>query len=110
MEKKRLAALTLVGISAGLALGGCQKPPERQRMQKVSVQEMDSKMQGFYDSLSPEAQKKFSQMDAQHQRMAVDSGTPHACDSPHGCPTNPTREDRNNAVEKAYQDQFGSKS
>ena len=71
MKKNELAMLAMIGISAGLMVGGCQKNgPDRN---KVSADEqMSPDMKSYYNSLSPDAQKKFMELDAQHKMMAIE--------------------------------------
>jgi hypothetical protein len=76
MKKRDLTALVMIGISAGLVVGGCQQQGSRNEVgpnNKASADEqMSPDMQAFYSSLSPDAQNKFMQLDAQHKMMAVE--------------------------------------
>ena len=71
MKKNDLAMLAMIGISAGLMVGGCQKNgPDRNKAS--AGEQMSPDMQSYYNSLSSDAQKKFMELDAQHKMMAVE--------------------------------------
>lgn len=76
MKKRNLATLAMVGISAGLIVGGCQKKDDDRRngnkMSAAEHQRLSPDMKAFYNSLSPEGQRKFMQLDAQHRMMAME--------------------------------------
>jgi hypothetical protein len=132
MKKRDLATLAMLGISAGLIVSGCQKQGgpggnKGQMGYKGSADErMSSDMQSYYNSLSPDAQQKFMQLDAQHKMMAVEmaqqtcSGqnkcasmggcatSQHQCAGKNGCQGQggaPVR-DPNKAVEVQYNNQM----
>ncbi len=75
MKKRDLATLALIGISAGLVVGGCNqkgKNNNHSNNNQSGMEQMSPDMKAFYSSLSPEAQKKFMELDAQHKMMAVE--------------------------------------
>lgn len=74
MNKWDLNRLALIGMSAGLALSGCQNTIDDSEKKKSSDQldDLSTDMETFFRSLSPKAQKKFRKLDAQHKMMAVE--------------------------------------
>lgn len=90
MKKRDLATLAMIGISAGLMAGGCQKYGSSH---KGSAQEVSSPdMTAFQQSLSQESQAKFKQLDAQHKMMAIEMANQkcngkNKCSSMGGCET-----------------------
>ena len=131
MKKGELAKLALLGISAGLMVGGChQKKDTGTASQGSADEQMSQDMQSFYSSLSSDAQKKFVQLDAQHKMMAVEMAQQgcHAknkCAAMGGCATSdhgcaglnackgqggaPVK-DANKAVEIQYKNQMAQRS
>ena len=128
MKKRDLASLAMIGISAGLLVAGCQTkpshPPGGSRGNTAAAEQMSPDMQSFYNNLSPEAQQKFMQMDAQHRMMAMEmteqnckgqnackglggcKGATHACAGKNGCKgqgEGPPVRDPNKAVDIQYQ-------
>jgi hypothetical protein len=83
MKKKDLIALAMLGISAGL-LGGCHKDPKTGRAEQGSMEKLSPDMKAFYESLSPEAQQKFMQLDAQHKMMAIEMSN-QSCNQQNQC-------------------------
>lgn len=71
MKKNDLVTLAMVGISAGLMVGGCQKGGTDHNKASAAEQ-ISPDMQVFYNSLSVDMQKKFMQLTAQHKMMAVE--------------------------------------
>jgi len=130
MKKSDLAKLAMLGISAGLMVGGCQKQGGTGTSgQATADEQVSSDMQSFYNSLNPEAQKKFSQLDAQHKMMAVEMAhqscngknsckgmggcktSQHACGGQNGCKGQggaPVK-DPNKAVEIQYKNQMNQR-
>jgi hypothetical protein len=126
MKKRDLAKLAMLGISAGLIVGVFEKRGGTGTPgQALADEQMSSDMQAFYNSLSPEAQQKFNQLDAQHKMMAVEmahqncsgknkcagmggcSTAQHACAGQNGCKGqggSPVK-DANKAVDIQYQNQ-----
>lgn len=85
MKKKHdLATLALIGISAGLIVGGCQKQAQGQGNGAASAEKMSPDMQAFYNSLSADAKQKFNQLDAQHKMMAVEM-MQQSCNGKNSC-------------------------
>ncbi len=77
MKKQNLATLAVIGVGAGLLLGGCQQhekqaPAKNGANGKAPAEEAGADMQAFSSSLSPEGKKKFEELDAQHKMMAVE--------------------------------------
>ncbi len=72
MKKNDLAKLAMIGISAGLMVGGCQQKNGPDRNKASADEQMSPDMQSYYNSLSSDAQKKFMELDAQHKMMAVE--------------------------------------
>lgn len=121
MKKRNLATLAMIGISAGLVVGGCQKKgwgtketkPEEEKSssstenQLGAAEHMTSDMQSFYDSLSPEAKKQFNELDAHHKMMAIEKSKGSTCSGPQGCGSPP--ENPNKAVETEYMNQKSGK-
>lgn len=94
MKKRDLTALAMIGISAGLVAGGCQQNSKSKRSNtKVSAAEqLSPDMQAFYAALTPEAKKKFMDLDAQHKMMAVEMANQrcngqNSCSGMGGCAT-----------------------
>lgn len=126
MKKRDLAKLALLGISAGLIATGCQQGGGKSGNKGAAAEEqMTSDMQTFYSSLSPSAQKKFMELDAQHRMMAMEmvkgscngknnckgmggcATQSHACAGQNGCKGQggaPIK-DANKAVEVQYKNQ-----
>lgn len=87
MKKQDLATLALLGISAGLLIGGCQQQSHKKNPQENtqgSLQQLTSTMQSFYSSLSPEAQKKFIALDNEHKMMALEMAQ-QSCQGKNNC-------------------------
>jgi hypothetical protein len=129
MKKKNLVTLALLGISAGLSVGGCQKKDPTTAGGANTAEQMSPDMQSFYNSLSPDAQQKFLQLDAQHKMMSIEMAqqgcngknkcagmggcatTQHACAGKNGCKGQggaPVR-NPNKAVEIQYTNQMGAR-
>ncbi|MCB1181692.1 MAG: hypothetical protein KDK55_06725 [Chlamydiia bacterium] len=77
MKKQDLATLAMIGISAGLMIGGCQQKQQEKKggnreMNAHSTQEMSPNMQAFYSTLSSDGQRQFMELDSEHRKMAVD--------------------------------------
>jgi len=127
MKKKDLATLAMLGISAGLMVNGCQKGSHSPGNKAAADEQMSSDMQSFYSALSPDAQKKFMQLDAQHKMMAIEmaqqscngknkcagmggcSTSQHQCAGKNSCKGQggtPVK-DPNKAVETQYNNQMG---
>lgn len=127
MKKRDLATLAILGISAGLLVGGCQKRGAGgpSNTKASAAEQLSPDMQAFYNSLSAESQQKFMQLDAQHKMMAIEmsqqsSGNKNQCSGFGGCETsqhacagqnackgqggNPIR-DPNKAVDIQYKNQ-----
>ncbi len=94
MKKRDLTALAMIGITAGLAMTtGCQKQDKKSSDGKeMTAEKMSPEMQSFHNSLSPDAQKKFMELDAQHKMMAMEMANQscngrNACAGMGGCAT-----------------------
>ncbi len=72
MKKRNLATLAVIGISAGLLAGGCEKQDEKKTNGSHATEDASAEMKAFHDSLSEDAQKKFDELDAQHKMMAME--------------------------------------
>lgn len=135
MKKRDLATLAMIGISAGLIAGGCQQNSKDKNNRNRNrgngnnlhaAENMSADMQAFYASLSPDAKKKFDQLDAQHKMMAMEMANQkcngknkcagmggcataeHACAGENGCQGQggaPVK-DPNKAVEVQYKNQM----
>jgi len=128
MKKIDLTSLAMIGISAGLVVGGCQnnhKHNDRDHNQSNGEQ-MSPDMQAFYASLSSKGQKEFEELDAQHKMMAVEMANQecngkNSCKEMGGCATadnacagkndckgkgGPPVKDPNQAVEVQYKNQM----
>lgn len=124
MKKRDLATLAMIGISAGLLVGGCQQQ-NKSSTKMSAAEQMSPDMQTFYNSLSPEGQRKFMELDAQHRMMAIEMSNQkctgknncasmggcataaHACAGQNGCKGQggtPVR-DSNRAVEVQHRNQ-----
>lgn len=137
MKKRDLATLAMIGISAGLIAGGCQQTTKDKDTKRggnrtngnglQAAENMSADMQSFYASLSPDAKKKFDQLDAQHKMMAMEmanqqcngknkcagmggcSTADHSCAGENGCKGQggaPVK-DANKAVDIQYKHQMG---
>jgi hypothetical protein len=129
MKKKReLATLAMIGISAGLMVTGCQQVETPGGNGKGSADEqLSSDMQTFFNALSPETQRKFNQLDAQHKMMAIEMAqqqcnAKNSCEGMGGCAASPQHscagknackgqggapiKDPNKAVEVQYNNQM----
>lgn len=84
MKKRDLAKLALLGISAGLMATGCQQGGKSGNKTAAAEEKMNSDMQAFYSSLSPSAQQKFIELDAQHRMMAMEM-IQSACKGKNSC-------------------------
>ncbi len=93
MKKKDLATLAMIGISAGLIAGGCQKKPKEtnggnnnngSHRNGNSAAQIAAEMKSFYNSLSPDAQKKFMSLDAKHKMMALEMAN-QSCNGKNAC-------------------------
>lgn len=72
MKKKvDLAALAMIGLSAGM-LVGCQQKDGRPNSNTSAAEQSTPDAQAFYDSLSDDAKAKFNALDSQHQKMAME--------------------------------------
>lgn len=93
MKKLNLAALALLGLSAGLIASGCHQSGDRSgNKTSAAEEELNDDMQAFYASLSPAAQQKFLELDAQHRMMVIQMmnqpGTgQNSCKGMGGCKT-----------------------
>jgi hypothetical protein len=97
MKKKNFSALAMMGISMGLVAGGCQK---------AQSDEMSPEMRNFYEQLTPDAQKKFKELDDQHKKASMGIlNSQHACRSESAC-----KGMREQAVEEQYQKQMKGKA
>jgi hypothetical protein len=81
MDKKELARLALLGISAGLMVTGCQK---EQTGDPPSNQEVNGDIESFYNSLTPKAKQQFMQLDTQHKMLAIELYQQH-CKGENNC-------------------------
>lgn len=75
MDKGHLVRLTMIGIaSLGLIAGGCRKNGTQPQLRSglTAAEQSDSDMRKLYNSLSPAAQKKFDELDAEHKKMLMD--------------------------------------
>ncbi|MCP5469024.1 MAG: hypothetical protein H7A36_00770 [Chlamydiales bacterium] len=76
MKKRDLASLAVIGVSAGLMLGGCQqmqkKAAPKPQHEAAATHQMSPEMKAFYSTLSPDAQKEFMELDAHHKMMAME--------------------------------------
>lgn len=93
MKKRELTTLAMIGISSlGLVSEGCQKNTTPPKALNANEQ-MSPDMQELYSSLTPVAQKKFNELDAQHKMMVMEmlmqncSGK-NQCAGMGGCATN----------------------
>lgn len=86
MKKKDLLSLSLLGLSAGLGVAvgvtGCQQHDKRPNTE--AAEQMNPDVQSFYSSLTPEAQKKFNELDPQHQMMSMEM-TKQQCNGKNQC-------------------------
>lgn len=82
MKKKDLLTISLLGISAAIALSGCNQ--SKRKPSTEASEQMSPDVQAFYNSLSPEAQKKFNELDPQHQMMSMEM-TKQKCNSRNEC-------------------------
>ena len=129
MKRRDLTTLAMIGISAGLMVGGCQPNDGRSNNKAAADEQLSPDMQSFYSSLSSDAQQKFMQLDAQHKMMAVEmanqscngknkcsgmggcSTAEHQCAGQNGCKGQggaPIK-DPNKAVEAQYKNQIGQR-
>lgn len=129
MKKRNLATLAMLGIGVGLAVGGCQQQGNKGNNKGSADEQMSPDMESYYKSLSPDAQQKFMQLDAQHRMMAVEmahqscSGK-NKCAGMGGCATASHKcagknsckgqggapiKDANKAVEAQYQNQMNQR-
>lgn len=89
MKKRDLSTLALVGISAGLMVSGCnQKESDKKDNgsgnKAYAAEQLSPDMKSFHDSLSPTAQKKFMELDAQHKMMAIEMAN-QSCNGRNKC-------------------------
>ena len=86
MKKRDVAALAVLGISAGLVVGGCgqKNGSSSNRVEAAEHGQMSPDMQAFYASLSPDAQKKFMALDAQHKMMVMEMAN-QGCNGQNSC-------------------------
>jgi len=138
MKKRDLTKLVMIGIGAGLIVGGCDNsrgpdngapggPPPGNG--GPGLEQMGPDMQAFFTSLSSDSQNKFMQLDAQHKMMAIEmamqtcSGQ-NKCSGMGGCNTsqhecagknsckgqggNPVK-DPNKAIEAQYKNQMNQR-
>ncbi len=130
MKKRDLATLAMIGISAGLIVGGCQqnsKDKNNNPNNRSAVMEhMSPDMQTFSNSLSRDAKEKFQELDAQHKMMATEMANQNCsgqnmCAGMGGCATSenscaghnacsgrggPPVKDPNKAVEVQHKNQM----
>ena len=64
MKKTKLISLAMIGISMGLMTICYAHGPNEQKM--------NSEMQSFYQMLTPDAQKKFLELDETHKKAALE--------------------------------------
>ena len=83
MKKRDLMTLALIGISAGF-LDGCQKQGERGGKVAAADEQVGTDIEAFAKTLSPDAQQKFSALDAQHKAMAIEM-TEQKCNGQNKC-------------------------
>jgi hypothetical protein len=92
MHKKKMIALAIMGIGLGvLAIGHAQAQDEK----------MSSEMKSFYEQLSPDAKKKFLQLDSDHRDAAMQVMQEKSCKGESQC-----KGTREKAVQEQYEDQF----
>lgn len=84
-----------MGISFGLVVGGCRK---------AEAEQMSPEMKSFYEQLTPDAQQKFLELDAQHKKTAMQIVESY-CKSESQC-----RGHREQAVERQYSHQMQQRS
>ncbi|MCH9625608.1 MAG: hypothetical protein S4CHLAM123_07840 [Chlamydiales bacterium] len=89
MKKRDLSTLALVGISAGLMMGGCNQKETDKKGDDTgnkahAAEQLSPDMKSFHDSLSPTAQKKFMELDAQHKMMAIEMAN-QSCNGRNKC-------------------------
>ena len=89
MKKKDLTKLAMLGIGAGLLMGGCQdqskqKSDSKDESNNAPHEEMAQDIQTFAASLSPEAKKQFMELDAKHKMMALEM-THQSCNGKNAC-------------------------
>lgn len=131
MKRRDLTTLAMIGISAGLVVGGCQNDGRdgRSNNKAAADEQMSPDMKSFYSSLSSDMQQKFMQLDAQHKMMAVEMANQscngknkcsgmggcataeHQCAGQNGCKGQggaPIK-DPNKAVEAQYNNQMGQR-
>ena len=75
MKRRDLTTLAMIGVSAGLVVGGCQNNDKNGRHHnnnQADAKHMNPDMESFYASLSPSAKEKFKDLDAQHKMMALE--------------------------------------
>lgn len=115
MKKRNLSTLALIGIGAGLVLGGCQKNKPSMPSASVGIasaaEQTVSDVESFYNSLSDEAKKKFDQLDSTHQKMAMEMMNQNqSCNGKNGCKGQggAPLKDPNKAVDEQFNAQMGT--
>ena len=116
MKKRDLATLAMIGVSAGLLIGGCQQgrntPP---RSNTAAAEQVSPDMQSFYSSLSADSKRKFMELDNQHRMMAIEMANQsdygqNQCSGMGGCKADghggPVSRDPNKAVDAQYKNQM----
>ncbi len=135
MKKKDLASLAVIGISAGLIVSGCEQNVsnekgdtnnKKQPQTNSAAMHSQSDMDQFAASLSPEAKKKFTELDSHHKMMSMEMAhqsckgqneckgmggcktTKNSCAGQNGCKGEggPPVKDPNKAVDVQYQNQM----
>jgi|GEM_PF-2352671 len=86
MKKRNLATLAALGVTAGLTFGCQQSGSNKQTETKPAAvaEQMKPDMAAFYKTLSPEAQKQFDALDADHKEMAVEMAN-QSCNGKNKC-------------------------
>ncbi len=87
MKKQDLATLAMIGISAGLLVGGCQQNQKDKKpgANGANFEKIGTNMQTFMNSLpSEEARKKFMQLDNEHKLIVIEMVT-QGCNGKNSC-------------------------
>lgn len=78
MKKRDLAVLAAIGMSAGAIVAGCTTNVSidtkggDEENDKPADEQAGTTMESFKSTLSPEAKKKFDELDAKHKMMSVE--------------------------------------
>lgn len=72
MKKKDLSTLAMIGISAGLLIGGCQQSQQGTNSTWSNIEKLSTELHSFYNSLSPEGKQKFLGLDLDSKRRAFE--------------------------------------